>query len=459
MTGRAKSGFVGLVIRRMTGRAKSGFVGLAGHGKSQKKKVFAFGVVALLISACADDKPLNTFEPRGPKAQDIYDLMTPWVWVIMIVIGVLVVGGAIALAVKNRVKPEDYDPNDLPEQVHGNTKLELAWTIAPGLLLAGLTLPMIQGIWNLEEKNEDTELDVLVIGQQWWWEYRYDVDNDGFFVDIDGNPVKDIDDIDNLLPLEISLDQDDIATATELVIPTGQQVDLIVTSRDVIHSFWIPRLNGKRDAVPGRLHEWSVEADEPGKYTGWCTEFCGLSHARMRMSTVALSPDDYSKWWANQQQLAQVPTDETALAGRQIFINQCQACHIVNEEPGEDAIEYTDDFIPPLDSKAAPNLTHFASRSTFAGGIFNTYLGPVGLPDDDALDVSQYLELASLAAGDRADKGPDDFRLNTPQLKSWVRNAGSQKDMDPESEQGMRPFTGLSDEELNQVVAYLATLD
>ena len=291
-------------------------------------RVSAVAALALLAAACADDKPLNTFEPRGPRAEEIDNLMV-WIWPIMGIIFVLVVFGAIIIAWRNRVEPDTYDPDDLPDQVHGNTTLELAWTIAPAVLLAVISIPMVRSIWSLETTNEPGELDVMVIGQQWWWEYRYDADGDGFFVDANGDGVanQDLTGDDAELPLEISLDPDDIVTANELVIPAGEQVDLLLTSRDVIHSFWIPRLNGKRDTVPGRWHTWALEADEPGKYTGWCTEFCGLSHARMRMSAIALEPADFNAWWENQLQAGRRsrPTRTDAVAGARVVPEQLPA--------------------------------------------------------------------------------------------------------------------------------------
>lgn len=425
------------------------------------RRASVLALSALLLAACADDKPLNTFEPRGPNAREIDSLMA-WIWPIMGAIFLLVVGGGILIAWRNRVKPEDFDPDDLPSQTHGNTPVELAWTVAPAVLLAAICIPTVQVIWNLEEDNGPGDLDVMVIGQQWWWEYRYDADGDGFFVDANGDGV--VDDADRELPLAINLDQDDIVTANELVIRAGQQVDLLLTSRDVIHSFWIPRLNGKRDTVPGRWHTWSVEAFEPGKYTGWCTEYCGLSHARMRMSVIALDDDDFDAWWANQTRLADVPTDEEALAGRELFQNNCQQCHRIND--GE--IVYEDDFnsTVPVVPMAAPNLTHFVTRTSFAGGTLGVYAGgpddEAADPNGDALDPSIYVDIPELAANPST---PDDFRFNTPELKRWVRNAPSLKAMAPEPSEdsgkgrGMPPFESLTDEQLDQIVAYLVTLD
>lgn len=245
------------------------------------------------------------------------------------------------------------------------------------------------------------------------------------------------------------LDPDDVSVAGEMVIPAGEQVDLTITSGDVIHSFWIPRLNGKRNAVPGRYTTWSVEADDPGKYTGWCTEFCGLSHARMRMSVIALSPAEFEEWLANQQTPAEVPPEGTAAyEGRETFKNLCMSCHVIND--GD--LEYNDtaDGNPwrttiPLRSKGAPDLSHFASRGSFAGAIFSQYRGID--PDEDQLDVSTYLDL------------PGNYDWNAAELRRWIKNAPSRKDAEYENQQGMLPFPQLTETELDNLVAYLATLD
>jgi cytochrome c oxidase subunit 2 len=445
-------------------------------------------LAVLLLAACADeDKPLNTFEPEGPRAQLIDDLMRP-IWWIAGAIGVAVVGGAIILAIKNRVKPDDFDPDDLPEQIHGNPNLEWGWTAAPAVLLAVISVFTVFAIWDLEERNEpggglacgDGDLDVMVIGQQWWWEYRYDIDCDGFLEDVDGdgfnNTTDEWDADDAEWPLEIVLDDDDVSVANELVIPAGQQIDLTITSRDVIHSFWIPRLNGKRDAVPGRLHNWNFQADEPGEYTGWCTEYCGLSHARMRMNTIALPQDEFNEWIANQSNTADVPAEGSeAAAGRELFQQQCASCHIIWEEGlGQDPL-YTGernegnaerqgrDFEAALAAKAAPNLTHFATRSVMAGAIYSTYVGLDA--NDNDLSVGQpnyryladYNNLADFIPEDDDELG--DLRWNRAQLKRWIRNAPSQKEMAPDDLRGMPAFPGLTDDDLDNIIAYLSTLD
>ena len=414
------------------------------------KWLSAFGLLALLSTGCGDDKPLNTFEPRGPNAERIDTLMTALVY-IMLIVGFGVMFVVLFIVFKNRVNGDTLDPNDLPAQTHGKPILEVAWTIAPGLILAAVAVPTATTIVKLEEKNDPvTGIDVMVIGQQWWWEYRYDVNGNGFFLDLDGDGNTDNE---QRLPLEVSLDPEDVVVANELVIPAGEQIDLYITSRDVIHSYWIPRLNGKRDAVPGRIHTWSIEANDPGKYTGWCTEFCGLSHARMRMSTIALPKAEYEQWLQNQATKAEIPTDPDAMAGRALFADNCARCHAIDD--GE--LDTHDDGIKDqLKAGAAPDLTHFATRSVYAGAIFSQYSGPGTDASDDALEWSTYLKLAEIAAS--AD-GPDDLRWNVDGLKDWISDAPSQKDMAPDDQRGMPAFPQFDDEQLDQIVAYLATLD
>src|SRR5215218_1783328 len=189
-----------------------------------------------------------------------------------------------------------------------------------------------------------------------------------------------------------------MTTATELVVPAGKTIALQITSNDVIHSFWIPNLNGKKDAVPGRTHDWWIQADKPGYYLGQCTEFCGLSHAYMRMAVKALSEEDFAKWMADQEKAAQLPAADNAAAQRGLttFVSQCSSCHQsegVNGhdcEPLAEGQEFNKEtFDPQKDcyegvsqgwngaatvSGTAPDLTHLMSRTRFIGGLYDLYL-------------------------------------------------------------------------------------
>jgi cytochrome c oxidase subunit 2 len=364
--------------------------------------------LALALGSCAEDAPLDTLEPQGPESRTIQDLVGP-VFLIAGIVFVLVQVGVLFVAWKFRQRKDD--DGSLPGQVHGNTKLEIGWTVLPALILVGVGIGSVLTLLDLEEHPDDA-MEVTVVGQQWWWEYRYDVDGDG---------------------------TDDIVTANDLVIPADTPVALKIQSRDVIHSFWIPALNGKRDAVPGREHSLLLEADEPGVYRGQCTEFCGLSHAYMRMRVVALSATDYAAWEDNQLEGAEVPDGELAQAGMERFRSTCSACHLIEGEGGnEEAREDADIEGAALVSGAAPNLTHFASRGAFAGAVFDLWEDTDGNGEIDTDEIGGVFNVADLEA--------------------WLRNPPDEKPMAAGDSRGM-PDLDLTDQAIDELVAYLETLE
>jgi cytochrome c oxidase subunit 2 len=362
--------------------------------------------------------PLNTLKPKGDKAEMIFDLVL-WVFGIAALIFLLVEVGIVWMIYRFRRDPRDKSKeapqgDAEPVQLHGNPSLEIAWTIVPALILAVLAVFNVQTILKVDDVADDA-LEVTVIGQQWWWEYRYDTNDDGVV---------------------------DIITANQLVMPAGRDVDLTIQSNDVIHSFWIPALNGKKDAVPGRSHSLVLQAWEPGIFEGQCTEFCGLSHGVMRMQVKALSAEDYAEWVELMTATPAQPTTAEAEAGQELFVQQCASCHQVNGvEPGATTVEYAELPNPaygeavdsPLLSKNAPNLTHLMMRDTFAGSLLDLYEKP----------ATPVVENPS--------------KPNTNNLKRWLRNPEDIKPMDPANGQGM-PNLGLSEEQIDQLVAYLITL-
>jgi cytochrome c oxidase subunit 2 len=216
----------------------------------------AFAVVAIL-SGCAKDAPQDTWQPAGENARKINNLQH-WPFGIAGIVFVIVasVVGFCVFRFRDRGQA-------IPKQSHGKPALEIFLTVVPAVILIGIGIPTVSTLFQLA-KTSDTQCVVNVTGQQWWWEYDYPV-QDGC------GGIK--------AP---------IVTSGQLVFPAGQHVLLRISSRDVIHSYWIPKLNGKRDAVPGRVQTLRLEADHPGIYAGQCTEFCGLSHAYMRMEAVGL---------------------------------------------------------------------------------------------------------------------------------------------------------------------------
>ncbi len=364
-------------------------------------------VAALASCGNQDTYPLTTLSPKGQQADTIHTLVKP-IFAIAGVVFVVVQVMVVVIVIKfRRRRGEEHGEND-PVQIHGNTPLELTWTALPAILLAGLAVLNVQTIFKLEQRVPDA-IHVEVYGQQWWWEYRYDVDLDG---------------------------QPDIITANQMVVPAGRQVELNIRSRDVIHSFWIPALNGKMDASPGSTHFMAINANKPGIYEGQCTEFCGLSHGYMRMEVKALTPADYDQWVTDQTASPAEPGNKLAEEGRTAFLSQCAYCHQVNGLTAEG--EYSDagpvaDYkgldgkaVPTVRPGVAPNLTHLMSRERFAGNMFPLHYED-GKPDEG-------------------------------NLKDWLTDPKAMKPMMPDNQQGM-PNLNLDPATIDALVAYLVTLN
>ena len=379
-----------------------------------------------VLGGCAANAPQDTWAPSGPNAQIIDDLQKP-VFAVAGIIGLIVFAAVVYAVIKFRDRGQP-----IPEQTHGKPALEITLTIIPALILTVIGVFTFRTVFDLA-RTDDTEMIINVTGQQWWWEYDY--------------PVQ----------AEYGIDKP-IITSGQLVFPVGTKVMLRQTSRDVIHSYWIPKLNGKRDAVPGRVHLNRLEADEPGIYAGQCTEFCGLSHANMRMEAVALSKDDFAKWVQGQLAAYKAP-EEGSLAkqGEEVFLNQCVRCHQVNgltRADGSLAIAAPDESVV---SGAAPNLTKLMTRNTFAGAMFDL-LTPECREDVWGATTDQ--------VGEKYLSGVSEECLNQTDLRGWLRNAPEMKPMYANPAlltstggkyRGM-PNLGLSETDIEKLVAYLLTL-
>jgi cytochrome c oxidase subunit 2 len=390
------------------------------------KPIIAVGGISAVAASCATNAPQDTWQPKGPNSKLIDDLQQP-VFAVAGIIGLIVAVAVIYTMIKYRDRGQP-----IPEQTHGKPALEITLTIIPALILAVVSVFTFGAIFKLA-KTDDTEMIINVTGQQWWWEYDYPVQN------------------------EFGITQP-IISSGQLVMPVGTKVLLRETSRDVIHSYWIPALNGKRDAVPGRIHTLRLEADKPGIYAGQCTEFCGLSHANMRMEAVALSKEDFAKWVANQQAPYVAPAKDTlAKQGEEVFLNQCVRCHQVNgltRADGTPAIAAPDENVW---SGAAPNLSHLMSRNTFAGAMFD-------LLSKQCRD--EVWNAPSDVVGAKYLAGVTEECLNQKDLRAWLRNAPEVKPMYANPAdlavsngkyRGM-PYLALSEDDINKLVAYLLTL-
>lgn len=228
-------------------------------------------LVALMLSGCETETPQNTFAAKGEVAREQRDLFYLAMWP-AIAIMILVEGALVVVLFRFRRRHKD----ELPKQVHGNTRLELAWTIAPAVLLLGLTVPMLSTLFDLGREPAADAFVVNVTGRQWAWFFEYP--------DIKGANGK---------PIQ--------STPGEVHFPAGKEIRFNIQAVDVIHSFWIPRLAGKLDAIPGEHHRMWIKADEPGSYTGQCAEFCGVGHADMKITAVVQSQDDFDAWAKEKQ--------------------------------------------------------------------------------------------------------------------------------------------------------------
>jgi cytochrome c oxidase subunit 2 len=230
------------------------------------------GVVALLSGCDAFGGPQNTFAPEGDVAEKQKNLFL-MVTVLATIIGVGVFGVLLYIMVRFRRRGAD-DP--MPKQVHGNQRAELIWTILPAMLMIALAFPTVDGIIDLGRSAKDDALKVDVYAQRFSWEFEYPD-----YVDAAGNPIK---------------------ASGEFHIPVDREVAVTLHSRDVIHSFWIPKLAGKLDVMPNRENKMWFNATSAGTFSGQCVELCGVGHAEMKLQVVAESREDFDAWI--QEQLA-----------------------------------------------------------------------------------------------------------------------------------------------------------
>jgi cytochrome c oxidase subunit 2 len=262
-------------------------------------------------------QPGGPFVPASPQARAIMDHFV-LVLILAALVFVLVEGLLIYILLRFRARSGDPDPRPNFE----NKRIEITWTTIPIVVLAVLFVLMLP-VMSVAENAPPDAYAVTVIGHQFWWEFRYP--------------------------------QANAITANEMHVPVGEKIRLVLQSADVIHSFWIPRLNGKMDLIPGQTNEWLIQAETAGEYVGQCSEFCGVQHAWMLLRVIAKPRAELDAWVAQQAAPAVAPTDPTAQRGQQIFQQQaCGVCHAVRGTSAAGGV--------------APDLTHVGSRTTLAAG-------------------------------------------------------------------------------------------
>ncbi len=324
------------------------------HSKWRPSRPFFLVVLLIAIGTlwigCFPSHNQSTFDAAGPVAQKQLNLFLIIFWAAVAVF-VVVEGALIYAAIKFRRRPGTA----MPKQVHGNTRLEIAWTIAPALFLVVIAVPTIDTIFDTANPPRDApQLQVTVRAHQWWWEFQYP---------------------------ELG-----VVTANELHVPPAPwAIVTTLQSDDVIHSFWIPKLVGKLDIIPNNVNkQWftasRVDANpatpELDSYFGLCAEFCGTAHAQMRFRVVVEPTQEAFEAWVERQRAPpSVPTTQLAQAGQELFGTKgCTVCHTISgpDRAGMQAARMTS-FLRRepgnLSPYPAPNLTHFASRTTLAAGI------------------------------------------------------------------------------------------
>jgi cytochrome c oxidase subunit 2 len=275
----------------------------------------------------------SAFEPAGPAARILAAL--GWPVCIGFVVVAAVMWGLLAYAALR--KTGSFAEHAPIESEGGLSWVLIGGFVVPGVVFTGLFVATIgvMRVFPLEHGIKG-RAEIRVTGQQWWWRVDY----------LDDGP------------------QSYFQTANEIHIPVGRPVELELDTRDVIHSFWVPRLHGKVDLVPGVANHIRIQADAPGIYPGECAEFCGLEHTMMRFVVVAEPKEAYDKWKAHQREPAAIPSDPAALRGQRLFMGgPCPMCHAVR---GTEAL-----------AGYGPNLTHFGSRKTLAAGWMTNELAPL----------------------------------------------------------------------------------
>jgi cytochrome c oxidase subunit 2 len=333
-------------------------------------------LMAGLLSGCSPaawdmDGPMSFFQPQGTLAAIQLDVLMVALWVC---IGIFFVTGGLYFYTLIRYRSRPGDEARIPAQLHGSTAIEIGLVAIFVVLLTIIMVPNVRALFIMDDLDtiERAELVVDVKGYQWWWGFEYPAQG--------------------------------IRTANELHIPVGTKVTLNLTSDNVIHSFWVPKVAGKLDVIPNQLNRMWFEADTVGVFQGQCAELCGASHANMRFLLVVHEQADFDAWVEAQARPARPVTEgvdpaQVALIerGRAIFLqNACIGCHTVS---GTHAL-----------GQAGPDLSHFGSRREIAAGMWgNTHtalaawvqhpadlkegslMPNLGLSDDDAAAIAAYL--------------------------------------------------------------------
>jgi cytochrome c oxidase subunit II len=275
----------------------------------------------------------SALDTHGPAASSLARMF--WIFVAVLVTVWVLTMVALLLSLGRR-RPADADPL----ATDPGTERRMTRTVSVAIGLTLVIVISLTGLSYAAQKvlfaHKDGALTLLITGHQWWWQITYE--------DSQPNRV--------------------FTTANEIHIPVGEPVLIKLESSDVIHSFWVPSLTGKIDAITGRQNQLQIQADSPGIYRGQCAEFCGLQHAHMGLLFIAESKEDFERWREHQISSAIPPGDEERQRGMEVFLSKpCVMCHQIR---GTDA-----------GGKVAPDLTHVGSRRYIGAGTLETTRGNI----------------------------------------------------------------------------------
>jgi cytochrome c oxidase subunit 2 len=403
-------------------------------------------ITSLVLSACeaGSEYPQTTFRPVSEFGDKLNAVFYNTFWWTM---AILVIVVALILYAVFRFRERPGAPQ--PKQIHGNTMLEIGWTIVPAVIVVFISIPTVRTIFETQRRPPEDALVIDVIGHQWWWEFRYP--------------------------------EYEITTANQLFIPTGRPISLVMRSADVIHSFWIPKIGGKRDvnplprrredAAPAHPNYLTFTVREPGHYDGQCAEYCGEAHGIMRMSAMAVEPTQVDAWiqrmrgaspsqMAVQATLPVVPvTGDTAAARTAADVPEVgppAAAQTVAQVPRIGQMPAPTGAGNPFRATVPDSLLQMEGKRIFEAAACVACHAIAGTPAIGTIGPNLTLFGARplLAAGAAENTQADVVRwIRDPQsikpgalMPGTVRGGG-----------GMAP-TGLSEAEVRAVAAYLSSL-
>jgi cytochrome c oxidase subunit 2 len=358
----------------------------------------------VIVAACGQEYPQSSLFPKGDPARledGLFFETVKWATLVF----VLVEGALLYAIFRFRGKPGDAEP----AQIHGNTVVEVIWTVIPALILAMIAVPTVKAIFKENTRPTGNLLTIEVVGHQWWWEFRYPEYN--------------------------------LTTANELHVPVGRTVSLKMGAYDVIHSFWLPQFAGKRDVFPNRETRLWFNAEEPGEYSGQCAEFCGIQHARMAFRVIAQPPREFEGWVAHMKTITMQPVAAAAAPTDSVHTSSAGAAVQRQAKPAPQAADSAKAApAQPQNPEVAKGQKLFLMKGCVGCHGLVAYNAPKGLLGPNLANV-----------GARTYIGAGTLPNTDENLAHWIR-------FPQEVKHGvLMPNLGVTEDEAKALVAFLRT--